>query len=442
VNKLEIPLLRESSAFSARLIEAARSFQDPKYRFHRRVNWSYRYEDGFYQLESECFQSDPDAYLSGKPGATPQVGDVFRRKIGRTQLVNILLKVFAHWVFRLLGALFDGGIRRSGISIYRKAYVDDIELVFDPEEAGVVRAVYPFPISVQRQWRYLRFLHEQGRVFKLAGIPYRLNDLFKLLWRRDVRSLQQLESRAQLRHAQEVAALGVKTVQLSDEFDVGSLDFCRALARFPIHVVNSAHGVGKYFPVHAYQEFQVLTKRQMQYYYATRACRYSLRTLNDKGRATITQLSDAASTTVRFVFLSQLFSGVSEIIVSNEARVVQRLAAEFSDSLSVKLLYRAHPNSHQAAVPKGFGCLFCLEDANGQPGTIFGSFFSTCQIDPAFKGRKVLLRGELVYPEISFDDTEEILTLEELVDLLRRLGTPSQQALQESLGAPNWPASR
>ena len=431
MSRVEIPLLRESAPFAARLIAAARQFDEPKYQFHRRVNWSHRYEESFYELEAECFRADPEAYLAGQARTPPRLADVFRQRLRGKQVLTVLAKVFAHWLFRWLGLFAERGIRAQHIATYRKGYVDDIELVFDPAEPGVLRAIYPFPINLRRQLRYLRALRQRGHRFKLAGHAYGLGDLIRFLGQRDVHSLMRLESRAQVRHAREVVALGVKAIQLSDEFDIGSLDFARTLARLAMRVVNSAHGVGKYFPVHAYQEFRVLTRRQAEYYHAVGRCAYPLRRLNDTApsmpahaQAHVHAHAPApaqpgSERRVQLVLLSQAFVGVSEVIAANEARVVERLRAEFAAAPGVRLLYKPHPNNHRPAAPAGFERLSGLAEVNGQAGTVFVSFFSTCQIDPAFKGRKVLLRGELIHPEISFDDSETIVDIAGLVDLVR-----------------------
>ncbi len=415
MSRIDIPMLRASAVFAARLIEASRQFGDVKYLFHRRVNWTQRFDQKFYELETDCFLADPDAYLAQQQRTAPQVVDVFAQTLQPRQVAVAVLKVLAHWLFQALGNIANRGIRLSGDTTYRKCYVDDIELVFDPDEGAVVRAVYPFPLNMRRQWRYLRFLRRKGYRFKLAGNPYLAMDLLRFLWRRDVRALQRLESRAQVRHARQVAALGMKAVQLSDEFDIGSLDFARTLARLSVHVTNSAHGVGKYFPMHAYQEFHVITERQAQYYHAVRPCRYTLRTLNDRAALPASGPALANAQGIQFVFLSQVFEGVTQVVASNEAVVMQRLNAEFAGSAGIKLLYRPHPNSHQPVVPQGFKLLPGLDQVNGHPGTVFASFYSTCQIDPAFKGKKVLVRGHLIYPEIVFDEAEVILNCEQLI---------------------------
>lgn len=415
----EIPLLRESAAFSARLLAAAARFGEGRYHLHRRVNWSHRYGTDFYASEARCFAGDARAYLEGRAAEAAPLPDVYGQRLRVKQVAVVLAKVLAHWLFAGLGRTVDRRIRDRGTHTYRKGYVDDIELVFDPDEAGVVRAVYPFPINVMRQVRYLRFLRRSGHAFKLAGHAYRPADLWHFLRRRDVRSLMRLEARAQLLHAREVVALGVTTVQLSDEFDIGSLDFTRALARYPVRVVNSAHGVGKYLPVHAYQEFHVLTQRQAEYYHATRPCRYAMRPLNHRAGASMPVAAVGASgDRVRLVFLGQTFNGSGELIAENEGVVLDHLRSGLAGRDGVKLYYKPHPNRHGSGSPAGFEQLTDLTVVNGRSGTVFASFFSTCQIDPAFQGRKVLLRGKLIHPEIAFDETEEILSVEQLVETL------------------------
>ncbi|MBL8286724.1 MAG: hypothetical protein JNL85_01965 [Rubrivivax sp.] len=435
----EIPLLRESAAFAARLLAAAARFGEGRYHLHRRVNWSHRYAADFYAGEARCFAEAPQAYLAGRAAEPGPLPDVYRQRLRARQVAVVLAKVLAHWLFALVGRAADRGIRQRGTRTYRKAYVDDIELVFDPEEAGVVRAVYPFPINALRQWRYLRFLRRTGHAFKLAGHAYRPLDLMRFLWRRDVRTLMRLEARAQLLHARQVLALGVTRVQLSDEFDIGSLDFTRALARRPVRVVNSAHGVGKYLPMHAYQAFHVLTQRQVEYYHATRPCHYAMRPLNQRGGGPAPRAGDAAADErVRLVFLGQTFAGSGQLIAENEAVALERLRRGLAEVPGVVLHYKPHPNRHRSGAPAGFRLLADLAEVNGRAGTVFASFFSTCQIDPAFQGRKVLLRGRLIHPEIAFDDSETILTVDELIGELiaqsRRACAPPAAAARAGAG--------
>jgi hypothetical protein len=421
----EIPLLRESPAFAARLLRAARRFAEPRYFYHRRVNWSYRYGDDFYAREASSFVASAEAYLDGRAALEPSLADVYAKRLPMRQVAVLLVKVLAHRLFRALGAGAVRSIRRAGATIYRKCYVDDIELVYDTDEPGVMRAVYPFPISAPRQLRYLRFLRRRGLPFLLDGNPYAAGDVLRFVARRDVRSLMRMETRAQIRQARAVVALGFRRVELSDEFDIGSLDFVRALARAPVEVVNCAHGVGKYLPVHAYPEFHVLTRRQEQYYHATRACRYVLRRLIDASGEPARASARAPRperAPLRVVFLGQTFSGPgNDVIGSNETELLALLSERFATEPGVELYYKPHPNRKSPRPVPGFTIVQRLDGLNAGERTLFASFFSTCQIDPAFKGRKVLVRGRLIHPEIAFDEAEPILTFEGLAELVAKL---------------------
>lgn len=419
---MEIPLLRESAPFAARLIAAAEAYREPRYFMHRRVNWSYRYEDSFYDREVAHFLQDPDAYVAGRCVPSPELSDVHAKVLGLRQIGTILMKVLSHWLFNALGRLSDRRVKNAGARIYRKGYVDDVELVFDPNESGVVRAIFPFPISLRRQWRYLRYLCREGYLFKLDGNPYGFADAVRFVARRDVKSLIRLECRAQFRKAKTVLALRMSEVQLSDEFDIGSLDFTRYLARYPVRVINSAHGVGKYFPVHCYGEFHVLTNRQRDYYRAVRECRYVLRQLNntavtDIPHGIVGELDTEGQ--IGLVFLSQRFGGSQELIEEAESNLLEVLRREFAEIPGVQLFYKPHPNRDNVGDVPGFALLSNRNRVNKHARTIYVSFFSTCQIDPSFRGRKFLIRTRHIYPEIAFDDTDKIMSVSELVDLLR-----------------------
>lgn len=415
----EITMLRQSRAFVQRLARAAVAHGRTRYHLHRRINWHHRYDADFYQGEASLFIADVDSYVEDSCPAKPRVADLYSQRVRPRALLVTLAKIFAHWGFLLLGALAAARHRNAGLLIYRKAYVDDIEIVYDTDQPSVLRAVYPFPVSVRRQWRYLLHLRRKGYAWQLTGNRYSVSDVLRLLFKRDLRSLQRMESRAQIRSALAVVKAGFKTAQLSDEFDLGSLDFCRTLGRKGLHVVNSAHGVGKYLPVHAYREFHVLTDRQREYYMATRDCTYSRRLLNGRAPAVAgVQSSHAATDTSRInlVFLSgRSTRGIGEeFLALNESAALSRLGPAFGTSEGVRLLFRPHPNNHNPIAPPGFELLTTLDAVNGQANTVFVSYSSTCQIDPAFDGRKVLIRGHFMYPEMWFDSTEEMMSLDEL----------------------------
>lgn len=412
---MNVPLLGESRAYVDRLSQAAAGLRGGKYAFVRRINWSHRYDAEFLARENECFLQDPTAYLEGRVAQPPSpLGDVYARRLGAKQLAVTLAKVLLHWAFAAMGAIALWRRVRNGANTFRKAYVDDIELVFDPRAPRMVRGVFPFPLSTKRQLLYLARARRESLPFALCGHRYGFSDLWRVVRVRSIGALMRLEVRAQLRTARWLVRAGFERIELSDEFDLGSLDFCRALRRMGCGAVNSAHGVGKYLPWHAYREFWILTQRQADYYQGVFPCKYERRTLNARG--TVNSAPAAAGLTV--AWLSQVLSGDTGFVAQGEAEIVAMLAQRFGGDPNVTLLYKPHPNNVVNPIPAGFQRLDRLDAVNGQ-GAVFVSFFSTCQIDPSFVGTKLLVRTEVIHPEIAFDASEPIVDLDGLERLLR-----------------------
>jgi hypothetical protein len=416
---VEIPLLRESVQFRERLQAGTINFRDSRYRALQRLNWSHRYATDFYQAEAQLFALDAKRYLEQDKLPPAKLEDVFSQPVSGSEVVRTCVKVIAHRLFRLFGQVVQMLHPLPQFDTYRKCYVDDIELVFPPNEPGVLRFVYPFPLSLQRQWRYLRSLKRVGTRFALTGNPYGWADLFRFVRIRDVRTLVRLEHRAQIAMARQLRAMGVCRIQVSDEFNLGSLSFTRCLRHWGVKVINSAHGVGKYLPAHAYEEFHLLTRQQARYYVSTLPCAYSIRPLNINSANVGAPVGSGTPTDrIRLVYLSQSFPNVAPIVAENEELATSMIASGLESRTGVELLFKPHPTEIDRPPPKGFEQLKSLDTVNGQQGTVFVSQFSTCQIDPNFQGEKYLLRGRLIHPEISFDDVENILTVKQLVDLL------------------------
>lgn len=426
---MDIPLLKESVAYSARLARAARARSEHSYAMHRRINWSHRYADGFYASEAAAFIADSDAYIADALDTVSPLEDVYRMRLTGAMLRAVALKTVAHWLFAMAGKAQGWLPWAFRASVYRKCYVDDIELVFDPEAADTLRAIYPFPLSLKRQLRYLRRLLHERRRFRLAGHGYMIRDVLHVLARRDIRSVMRLEARAQLRHARAIARGGYRRIEMSDEFNLGSLEFARMLRRAGVSHINRAHGVGKYLPVHAYEHFTTLTDLQEDFYIAVLPCRYERNLLNDAAPLRGLPASEAGGK-ISLVVLSQTFPGLEGAVRDQELNIVHRLASEFADEPMVELHFKPHPTQGLRPPPPGFRALTNLGDVNGRSGTVFVSQFSTCQIDPTFKGRKYLVRGGLVHPEIAFDKNQPILDLDGLVAEIRALAAARPAAAE------------
>lgn len=425
MNPIEVPLHRESTAFARRLTIAVRTYGESRHRSSRRTNWSYRYASSFHAEEARLFVRDPDAYLAMALDPASSIEDVFAQRVAGWKVLQTLLKVTAHWIFLLLQVLSRPFGQRGRGTIYRKCYVDDIENVFDPDAPGVVRFIFPFPLNAGRQWRYLKALRNKRYPFTLAGYPYGLTDLIRFLAKRDIRALERLEARAQIRLGHTIRQQrNWEVVELSDEFDICSLDFVGAVRRPGLRIVNAAHGVGKYFPVHAYDEFRVLTRKQEEYYETLRHCDYVLSQLRSSSQAQrkAPQLP-ATAESLQLVFVSQTSGRTGAYLERCESEVLDRLADEFVGHSNVELLIKTHPNRSTPVEARGFRALTSLMALRSPDHVVFVSFFSTSHIDPSFRGTCLLLTYDLIRPGICFDDDGSIVTLDELVQFVRRART-------------------
>lgn len=418
---MEVPLLRESQAFADRLSEAVDSFGENIYHRNRRINWSYRYCEEFYAAEAALFCRNPAEYIKKSVDVPPQISDVFSKSISLRQLISVCFKVFAHWAFLTIGKIINNG-RRNDLYIYRKCYVDDIELAFDPSADGVLRAVFPFPLSAARQWQYCRYLRRQALPFRLDGNHYALCDLVALLRQRDVRALMRLESRAEIRNARKLLLERFSRVELSDEFNIGSLDFCRILSRGGIPIVNSAHGIGKYFPVHRYRKFNVLNSKQKNYYQAEGVCIYNyfrLHTIYGINADLENKNDSKISGSINLIFLSQAIDGGNPIISNEENKLLNHITSIADKYDNLILSYKPHPNSKSRLNTNGWKIINDINDINILSNKILFSFFSTCHIDDRFHGRKYLIQTEIIRPEIAYDDEGDILNIFDIENLLK-----------------------
>ena len=177
-----IPLVQESKAFAENLKFWCKSFDENRYLFGKRVNYSYRFSSEFIEEQNRIFQIDPSTYLSvyGVEGGR-NFQSVFDKKLARSEIVRIIIKVVAHTLFRFIGSAQLLGASTGPATIYRKAYVDDIDLVYDRLNTKMVMAVYPFAVNLPRQIRFIRGLIHDKRAFKLDGYDYRIKFLLNFL---------------------------------------------------------------------------------------------------------------------------------------------------------------------------------------------------------------------------------------------------------------------
>ena len=200
----------------------------------------------------------PEAITVRASGARPEA-------VRRGAALGLFIRGVAHLGFRAIG--WKGGALNRTRAV--RTWVEVSLQIFSEEHEDAELLLYPFPLSLRRQWRYWRALRRAGRSPRPTGLPYRLLDLLKVLLASSahrVHAMIATESRAAEAHARELARAGVREFLTSEEFEFGSWALSTALRENGVRTVNGAHGAGPYCPRVAYDEFRVMAPAQVAYY--------------------------------------------------------------------------------------------------------------------------------------------------------------------------------
>lgn len=166
------PLFNESIRFSKNLDSLVSSSQYSHYKKKYMVNLHYKYDKIFYNAEGDLFSKNPSDYVSNynEIYCSHEFDSALsERKVDFSLYTKVLVKVLAHLFFRFIG-FCQSVFHKTESSIIRKCYVEDVEALFDLE--CDVRLIYPFPLSIRRQLKYLLFLNGSAKRFLFDGIPY------------------------------------------------------------------------------------------------------------------------------------------------------------------------------------------------------------------------------------------------------------------------------
>jgi hypothetical protein len=413
-------VLKQSIQYIKRLDIACSRYYESKYKNNIRKNWTYKFDNQFLSSEYEIFSKKPDIYLSGSLKQDElHVKDIYHESINSNLLIRVLFKILIHWVFRIISKIHDV---KHGV-IYRKCYVDDIDSVYSDYSLDVCKWIYPFPIGAKRQINYIKKCIKENQNWKFAGLPYGIIDAYILILKRDFHSYIKLETRAQIRHGQEISKLNYKKIEISDEFEIGSLNFTLTARRYGLFVENCAHGIGAYLPVHAYNKFKILTKKQSQYYQNIRKTNYEKYSLAIRIAPSLhNSICEIKNNNIACLIASSLSYKYEDEVELNksEIKICKFLADMFKNNQNITLFYRPHPNNANPIIPNGFQLAPNIETIDWEK-TVIISFNSTIHIDPTYKGIKILVKDEGLYPEIMFGDDVVALNKYDILKTIERL---------------------
>jgi hypothetical protein len=411
---MNIPMLKCSSTYIKGILHGLEKFKEPKYFASNRINWTYKYDNTYYQYQLKHFNDFGDDYINNGL-FSPSINDIYSKKSTTCECFTIIIKIIFHKIFFYTGFILLLFIKRN-LRTLRKCYVDDINLVYNISDKDVLYLVFPFPLSITRQINFIKYLLKNKINFILLGNNYCLRDLFIYIYKRNILYLKKLETRASIRTALFLnKRVKFSEIQSSDEFDICSLDFCRLMNRKKKFLINGAHGAGCYLPVHGYHQFNYILNNQSSYYkslFKTNYKKFSL--IKDIKVSCI----DSNSSSIGLVFLSQIGIKIySEILTVYEHDIFKILSSIKHDN-KFEIFYKTHPNNKSLVHHENIKYINKLDDLPPLKKVIFMSFFSTSHIHRNFIGESILIKHKKIFPEILFDNDGSIVSSSDLSKFL------------------------
>lgn len=382
-----------------------------EYHHKKIVNFIYKYDLNFYLSEQKAFSSEPDLYESIETCKVYPNTNLINERLPISFVCKAVIKALIHLFFRFVGNIQLLFINKKKFHVVRKSYVDDVEMLFHDDDK-VIRFVYPFPLNLRRQLSYLKYLKKNDLKYVLAGLPYRIRDLYFLLKFKKYNNYLRMENRAQILHAYELQKLkNVKVVQCAEEYEIGSLIYAKMVNRLGMTIMNRAHGVGKYLPYHSYTSFDVLTDSQAIYYNYFNKTNHEIIAIN----ANIQQVKKIPDEIV-LCFLGQYSESSPKIIYEDEIDILNIISKVAANYNTVNYLYKKHPNCRSINIEE-FSGIDILDGkvVAGDPSLILQiSLYSTCQIDPNFIGDKVLIETQYIKPRLLYGEAQPVVNIDEL----------------------------
>lgn len=259
-------------------------------------------------------------------------------------------KVVAHRVFRLF--------RRSTYKRPKvtRAWVEVSETLFPDMFRDSHTLIYPFPMNLRRQLKFIFQAFRNSEAVSLEGIPYSLSGLLLPIFPRSKRLKAMIgyECDAYSRHALDLERGGAKQVQTSDEFEAGAVALYSRTRDLGIGSLNSAHGVGNYGPFQAYTNFAVLNTRQSDFYRLRGPeIEFVARDMSKTESPQVREGDSEGSQRPRsIVYIHQNFVDLG---LAYEDRIQAKAISELqllSKELNVEFVVKAHPNVREWQIEK------------------------------------------------------------------------------------------
>lgn len=322
--------------------------------------------------------------------------------IDKKHIVIFLIKSLSHRLFRLFSKKLPDNI------IVVRGWVDVTESMYMEELKFSRLRIFPFPLGIKRQLKFIGKCKKNGLDYELSGLPYSIFSAFKAIFNGHGRdqAIASMEIIANQKYAIELLKSNVTEIYTSDEFEVGAVAMYELLIDAGVKVTNTAHGVGVYCPFVAYTDFIGFTHSQISFYLKNnKMIRGSCRSYQNS-KIPLRKAEEAKDLPLAFVLMHQNFVDYGLIADADAMSLVAQKVSDISIKLNLPFFIKLHPNSPPSK-SKEFERIFCGKvilnySSIYEYRPVFITINSTSFFDTMEFGPTLVYSGPSFFPEIYY----------------------------------------
>lgn len=320
--------------------------------------------------------------------------------------IRICIKVFIHSLFRSFYLFNQAKIanRKSLIKAWVDINISEWEESVEILDCGVL--VLPFPISIRRQGRFIKFLRRNKLNYTLYGYKYSLRNLLRFCIQRTPKSLVELEIGAQVYYVSDVVSVSPTKLYVMDDVEFYSHYANSKLIERGFDILFSAHGIGRYSLHYNCTNYTFFNDAQHGFFDEFNFLRNFKIKFKSSGiydRASILDFTSVC-------FISQLSKTQTREYYGIEKRILEIIKKVCPDD--VELIFKRHPNSRNLECPEGYLEVERLDEYKRT--VLFLTLYSTAYYSFQDYGQTILIETKELDSKNIFGDNERIVREEEL----------------------------
>lgn len=357
------------------------------------------------EIQEVCVLSDAFDMLKNKGFCQSKLNKlgVFNGEyIDKKHIITFLIKSLSHRLFRI----FSKGLPDDSIVV--RGWVDVTESMYMEELKFSRLRIFPFPLGIKRQLKFIKKCKKNGLDYDLSGLPYSVFPAVKAIFNSHGRdqAIASMEIMANQKYAIELLKSNVSEIYTSDEFEVGAVAMYELLIHAGVKVTNTAHGVGVYCPYVAYTDFIGFTHSQISFYLNNNKTIRGRCRSNQNSEIPLRKAEEAKDLPLAFVLMHQNFLDYGLVADADAMSLVAQKISDISIKLNIPFFIKLHPNSPPSKskeLERVFrGKLILNFSSINEYRPIFITINSTSFFDTMEFGPTLVYSGPSFFPEIYY----------------------------------------